>query len=394
MFYWFQNRKSRSKHKLRHLQNSNKQQNRQLLTTIAASSASPTSPTTAASAAPSCSSSSSDNKSSPKGSTGGSGLNKSCASTIFTLGPSNMTEMLDNSSKFSLSQPAPYFPTHEETHTEPFFFPSSQGFLFSEPLVPFHGQPVVGPCGSLLLSETMAHGGASKKVKMNPNVTSSSAHSISPSTASETITVPFVSSSNQVHGEKSSNCLKVVSNCNWCSLRLSCSFLANLLIYFRSFSRKYGAYFHERNCGNAVSDKNRALKLGQSRLGNKCLSNLFIQNWTNKTLSLLFSILLTNQAIDLMCLWRGKGKNHIYLPYVKLFKIGKKKNKETKQRIKLSFQTRILLPPVMECMGFAVLLFVWFFLSFDRWLVLLYGEREFLFRSSWRTGHGTGSSGD
>ncbi|KAK4769962.1 hypothetical protein SAY87_030494 [Trapa incisa] len=199
VFYWFQNRKSRSKHKLRHLQNSNKQQNRQLM---AVSSALPTSSTTVATTAPSSSSSSTDNKPSSKGNFSG-GLDRSCASTMFTLGPSNMSELLNcNSSNFSLGQPVPYFPSHEEIHSETFPpFPASQGFFLSEPLVPFHGQPVIGPCGSLFLSETMVHGGASsnKKVKINPNATASSSHDIAPLTASETFAVPFMPSSNQVH---------------------------------------------------------------------------------------------------------------------------------------------------------------------------------------------------
>ncbi|KAK4796419.1 hypothetical protein SAY86_028745 [Trapa natans] len=201
VFYWFQNRKSRSKHKLRHLQNSNKQQNRQLMAATAASSTSAVSSITPASVAPSSSSSSSDNKSSSKGS-GNGGLDKSCASTMFTLGPSNTSELLNrDSSNFSLGQPIPYFPSQEAIHSEQFPpFPASQGFLLSEPQVSFHGQPVIGPCGTLLLSETMDQGGASnKKVKMNPNPTTSSGHGIALFTASETITAPLVPSSNHVH---------------------------------------------------------------------------------------------------------------------------------------------------------------------------------------------------
>ncbi|XP_031390453.1 WUSCHEL-related homeobox 9 [Punica granatum] len=201
VFYWFQNRKSRSKHKLRHLQNSNKQQNRQSAA-AAAASASPTSSATNASAAPTSSSSSSDNKSSPKDN-GAGAPNKSSASTIFSLGPSSMIDASNNSPSYSSSQQAPYFPTQEEILTEPFLFPSSHGFQLSEPQVPFHGQPMVGHYGSLLLSEIVAHGGASKKVKMNPNANAtSSAHTAVPSTATAnaTVTVPFLSSLDQVHG--------------------------------------------------------------------------------------------------------------------------------------------------------------------------------------------------
>lgn len=164
VFYWFQNRKSRSKHKLRHLQNS-KQQN-------------PTPPS--ASAAPSSSSSSSSEKSSPKAPT-----------TAFSMGfPSLVTDAnihnnLNSSSSPTASVNQTIFQTnnnistsHEFLADQHFFFPAvhqsgatqtntTQGFYFphSHELLPHHEVQNMGPCTSLLLSEIMNphHHGASKK---------------------------------------------------------------------------------------------------------------------------------------------------------------------------------------------------------------------------------------
>ncbi|XP_038883409.1 WUSCHEL-related homeobox 9-like isoform X2 [Benincasa hispida] len=143
VFYWFQNRKSRSKNKLRHIQNSKSNHNSQTATatTTAIVSIAATTTTT-------CSSSSSSDKSSPKK-------------------PPIRTPTSNNSvTQNYLQQPT------NDVLPEPFFFPVSQtgsgggsgscnlsqGFCFSElcsvvQQVPEHG---VGPCTSLLLSEIMS----------------------------------------------------------------------------------------------------------------------------------------------------------------------------------------------------------------------------------------------
>uniref|UniRef100_A0A2N9ELQ1 Homeobox domain-containing protein n=1 Tax=Fagus sylvatica TaxID=28930 RepID=A0A2N9ELQ1_FAGSY len=151
VFYWFQNRKSRSKHKLRHLQNSRNQsqqeaQNNPPVTSLGATTTAPSS------------SSSSSEKSSPK-----------APYKTYSMGFPSVTEV-SNSPTASVNQT--YFQSHNEVLPEPFFFPVqqhggtsnfTQGFCFSElsnmVQVPGH---TVGPCTSLLLSEIM-NDGASKK---------------------------------------------------------------------------------------------------------------------------------------------------------------------------------------------------------------------------------------
>lgn len=135
VFYWFQNRKSRSKHKLRHLQNSKTQNNPPAVT--------------AAAAAPSSSSSSSSEKSSPKP------HYKNTTTTTTSMGFPNVS--VNNQT---------YFQSHSEIFPEPpFFFPVQQtgGFSFSElsnvVQVP---ENTVGPCTSLLLSEIINHGAPKK----------------------------------------------------------------------------------------------------------------------------------------------------------------------------------------------------------------------------------------
>ncbi|CAJ1961822.1 unnamed protein product [Sphenostylis stenocarpa] len=171
VFYWFQNRKSRSKHKLRHLQNSKNQnletqQNPTSLPQITAPS----------------SSSSSSEKSSPK---------ELIPSKVFSIGFSNITDVVPNSPTTSVNQT--YFQTHNESSmlslpppaaaaapTGAFFFPvqhhgqgvapstvTTQGFCFSElsnvVQLQSHAQHNVGPCTSLLLSEIVGHGAAASK---------------------------------------------------------------------------------------------------------------------------------------------------------------------------------------------------------------------------------------
>ncbi|XP_061341524.1 WUSCHEL-related homeobox 9-like [Gastrolobium bilobum] len=170
VFYWFQNRKSRSKHKLRHLQNS-KNQNPETQ-----QNPSPSLPPQVT--APNSSSSSSSEKSSPK---------EIIPTKVFSIGFSNVTDVVSNSPTNSVNQT--YFQTHNESTLLPppppppadaFFFPvqhngqgvipnaiTSQGFCFSElssvvqAQSPCHNN--VGPCTSLLLSEIMNHGASSKK---------------------------------------------------------------------------------------------------------------------------------------------------------------------------------------------------------------------------------------
>lgn len=178
VFYWFQNRKSRSKHKLRHLQNSKNLQNQ--------NHESPPHNLVSQSQLPqmtpphSSSSSNSSEKSSPK---------ELIPSKVFSLGFSNVSDVGSNSPTASVNNQT-YFHSHNDTTllpppqvaappAETFFFPvqgvipnnnnnnnvSSQGFCFSELSNVFHaqshGQQNVGHCTSLLLGEIMNHGNAS-----------------------------------------------------------------------------------------------------------------------------------------------------------------------------------------------------------------------------------------
>ncbi|XP_054776506.1 WUSCHEL-related homeobox 9-like [Prosopis cineraria] len=177
VFYWFQNRKSRSKHKLRNLQNSNKitvnnDNNHHVIT----HESTPPPPSIIIPQISSPNSSSSDNKSSPP-----PPYSKEIISTIIPPFKSSSSFSIGFSSDVIPSSPsnhhhhATYFQTHnnETSLSEPFFFPvlhhndtttvtttdHHQGFCFSElsGLVQAH-QPHyqnVGPCTSLLLSEMM-----------------------------------------------------------------------------------------------------------------------------------------------------------------------------------------------------------------------------------------------
>ncbi|KAK4858494.1 hypothetical protein QYF36_017303 [Acer negundo] len=184
VFYWFQNRKSRSKHKLRHNQNTKQSkqitnhQNLQITTSLAASSSAVT---TNIITAPSSSSSSSD-RSSPR--RRGSNKNKTNTFSLST-NSSNVIDMSSNNSPTGSVNQQTYFQTHNEFLTEPFFFPItqptggaattgliSQGFgnfpheLSNVVHVNHHHQQQhqqIGPCTSLLLSEIMNPGAASKK---------------------------------------------------------------------------------------------------------------------------------------------------------------------------------------------------------------------------------------
>nr|APR63647.1 WUSCHEL-related homeobox 9 [Populus tomentosa] len=206
VFYWFQNRKSRSKHRLRNLQNSKQHSSQHKI------SSPTTKPVTANLADPSSSSSSSE-KSSPK-------VSKR------TLSLSSPT-FIDASNSPTSSVNKTYFQAHNEFVPEPFFFHSqqpggggtgafAQGFCFSELSNMVHVQDhTVGPCSRLLLSEIM-NSSASKKVnheeknlKMQPQlcytpaspVTGSMAGLAPPLTPStDTSTVAFQSTINQIQG--------------------------------------------------------------------------------------------------------------------------------------------------------------------------------------------------
>ncbi|KAB5534073.1 hypothetical protein DKX38_017159 [Salix brachista] len=197
VFYWFQNRKSRSKHKLR---NFSKQQQM---------TPSTTKPVTTTLTAPSSLSSSSE-RSSPK-------VSKR------TLSLSSPT-YIDSSNSPTSAVRHTYFPAQNEFVSEPFFFPVqqtggetaafAQGFCFSELSNVVHVQDhTVGPCTSLLLNE-ITNSSASKKVnhedknrKMEPQLsytaTSQVTHSIDlaplPLSANAS-TVSIQSTINQVQG--------------------------------------------------------------------------------------------------------------------------------------------------------------------------------------------------
>ncbi|XVE88139.1 hypothetical protein DITRI_Ditri19aG0044000 [Diplodiscus trichospermus] len=194
VFYWFQNRKSRIKHKLRNLQNS-KQHSHQTppitnITTITAP----------------CSSSSSSDKSSPEG------ANQSTLS----LSSPNVIDV-SNSPTASVNQTYFHQPQNEFLN-EPFFFPVqqatvgtgfTQGFGFSElnNVINVPEQPV-GPCTSLLLSEILS--GASRKeheekmemqLQLGYTVTTApSTHTIAPPTASASATTTVPSNNHHIQG--------------------------------------------------------------------------------------------------------------------------------------------------------------------------------------------------
>ncbi|XP_039052973.1 WUSCHEL-related homeobox 9-like [Hibiscus syriacus] len=193
VFYWFQNRKSRSKHKMRNLQNS-KQQSQQNQQTPSIT-------------APSSSSSSSE-KSSPKGAN---------CSTL-SLSSTNVID-ISNSPTASVNQSYFHQPQND-FFNEPFFFPMqhatagagfTQAFGFSEvtSVIQVPDQPV-GPCTSLLLSEILSHGDSRKEQEERMNMqlqlsysavtTAPSTHSISPHTASSSATITVPSNIQHIHG--------------------------------------------------------------------------------------------------------------------------------------------------------------------------------------------------
>ncbi|XP_044495105.1 WUSCHEL-related homeobox 9-like [Mangifera indica] len=198
VFYWFQNRKSRSKHKLRHLPNSKQSQQTNQnpqITSVASNIVAPSS------------SSSSNEKSSPKGSSK-------------TLSLSSPTGVDVSSTSPSGSVNRTYFQAHNELMTEPFFFPIqqtvgetslTQGFGFPEHsnAVQIH-HPQLGPSTSLLLSEIMNHGATKKEqeeaLKIQPQLNHSmttlpSTLSIAPSPLPNTTATSTIPSTiNQIQG--------------------------------------------------------------------------------------------------------------------------------------------------------------------------------------------------
>ncbi|EEF39813.1 WUSCHEL-related homeobox 9 [Ricinus communis] len=148
VFYWFQNRKSRSKHKLRLLQNSSKQHNSQQQQQTHQTT-SPITPSITSLTAPSPSSSSSSEKCSPK-----------CSKKTISLSSQSVVDV-SNSSTGSVNQT--YFQQHNEFMPEPFFFPIQQTTTgagggtgsFTQGLC-FQDNNAAGPCTSLLLSEIMS----------------------------------------------------------------------------------------------------------------------------------------------------------------------------------------------------------------------------------------------
>ncbi|KAJ4840407.1 hypothetical protein Tsubulata_002067 [Turnera subulata] len=163
VFYWFQNRKSRSKHKLRNLQSKQQTSHQQHIIPQITPPSTTTTTTTTILPAPSSSSSSSE-KSSPRGSK---------RTLSLSSGSLALDHQLSNSPTSAVSQT--YFQGHNEFLHEPFSFPVqqpgagagsgafAQGFCFSDLTNVVQVQDhAIGPCTSLLLSEIM-NSGASKK---------------------------------------------------------------------------------------------------------------------------------------------------------------------------------------------------------------------------------------
>ncbi|KAL2484075.1 WUSCHEL-related homeobox 9-like [Forsythia ovata] len=144
VFYWFQNRKSRSKQKNRQLHHTKSQTHyaQPITTTMAATASIPPL------------SSSSSNKSSPS----------STEKVIFSVGS---TTLIDVSNSPTASANQSFFQTPSEFLAEPYFFPVqqpseapstaafTQGFCFPDVPDPVANHTVGNCCSSLLLSELM-----------------------------------------------------------------------------------------------------------------------------------------------------------------------------------------------------------------------------------------------
>ncbi|CAA3011626.1 WUSCHEL-related homeobox 9-like [Olea europaea subsp. europaea] len=190
VFYWFQNRKSRSKQKQRHLQTTKNQQKN---------------PATA----PSNTSSSSSDKSS---------LNST--EKPFAVGSSS-TNVMDVSNSPTASVNQTYFQTQTDFLTEPFFFPVhqptggsnaafTQGFSFPDVSgVPDVIDHTVGKCSSILLCDLMLMNHAPSKKPEDEKIKMQEQLSYSATTAPTTthtivppsFSVPFPSHHSQGLGE-------------------------------------------------------------------------------------------------------------------------------------------------------------------------------------------------
>ncbi|XP_024932921.3 WUSCHEL-related homeobox 8 isoform X2 [Ziziphus jujuba] len=170
VFYWFQNRKSRSKHKLRHLQQNSSSSSRQQHSQQTHPSSNNNN-SIASITAPSSSSSSSE-KSSPKAAAAAAPPPPQ-ANETFSMGFPNIVAAADVSNSPTASVNQTFFQTtHNDFLAEPaFFFPvvhqsnntggggGAAGFGFSELSNVDHVSEhnINGPCTSLLLSEIMNH---------------------------------------------------------------------------------------------------------------------------------------------------------------------------------------------------------------------------------------------
>ena len=219
VFYWFQNRKSRSKHKLRHLHNTKNQNSSQAPQNPAANSLPQFTATSSLS--------SSSDKSSPKD-------QMMPPNKGFSIGFSNVSDVVPNSPTASVNQsyfmvhnetnllipppPEPFFPVYQNGQegamgsanaitTQGFGFPDLSNVIHQAPHQPYpHAQQNVGPSTNLLLSEIMTHGASSKKYQdqdkamkimhqqhpqfISFNQSSTPTTTVVPSITNTTVTVP------------------------------------------------------------------------------------------------------------------------------------------------------------------------------------------------------------
>ncbi|XP_010260387.1 PREDICTED: WUSCHEL-related homeobox 9-like [Nelumbo nucifera] len=188
VFYWFQNRKSRSKHKQRHLQSAKSQAQTAPVTT---------SPAPAPAVAVQASSSSSSSEKSPPRRT----------DKPLPAGGDNVIEA-SNSPTTSVNQTYFQPQLHVDFNPEPFFFPVqspsfSQGFCFSElsNVVQIPDQ-LTNPCPDSLLLNDLINQGAPKKddqvkMKLNQQLSSYTTITTAPVT---TTTTGYTTALNQIQG--------------------------------------------------------------------------------------------------------------------------------------------------------------------------------------------------
>ncbi|KAI4343004.1 hypothetical protein MLD38_027557 [Melastoma candidum] len=153
VFYWFQNRKSRSKHKLRHLQNSKQQKQQNANNSGKGGRASVTSPHPAAVPAHSTLSNSSPSKKSS------SPMSTQLSNETTTL---SLGSIINQAGYFPITRSATGVNEDQFLADMPLLFPLHQGFCFSTappsaPAVSEQPGEVIGPCSNLLLSELLGH---------------------------------------------------------------------------------------------------------------------------------------------------------------------------------------------------------------------------------------------